>query len=128
MPRLKPCCSFIFATVNTDLQVLLWDKLSQTKLKSLERHKNSIKAVCIRYPLGISGSRNRVVNRIFENKTIYILMIYNRLGCNSSHFVELLVIEVDNLKVSIAIAKTKQNSFYQRYAYSFHRRVFRDFV
>ena len=41
------------------MQVLLWDKLSQAKLKSLERHRNSIRAVCIRQSLALSGSRDR---------------------------------------------------------------------
>eukprot|EP00090_Calanus_glacialis_P004077 TRINITY_DN13023_c0_g1_i1.p1 TRINITY_DN13023_c0_g1~~TRINITY_DN13023_c0_g1_i1.p1 ORF type:complete len:713 (+),score=103.45 TRINITY_DN13023_c0_g1_i1:114-2252(+) len=40
-------------------KVLLWDKRSQSKLKSLERHKNSIRSLCLRYPLAMSGSRDK---------------------------------------------------------------------
>ena len=48
----------ILAGLN-NAKVLLWDKLSQAKLKSLERHRNSIRAVCLRHPLALSGSRDK---------------------------------------------------------------------
>ena len=52
----SPLSGMVFTDM---LKVLMWDKRSQSKLKSLERHKNSIRSLCLRYPHAMSGSRDK---------------------------------------------------------------------
>ena len=40
-------------------KLLLWDKRSGAKLLSLERHRNRVRSLCLRYPLALSGSRDK---------------------------------------------------------------------
>ena len=48
----------IMAGLN-NAKVLLWDKHSGAKLATLERHRNSVRSLYLRYPLAISGSRDK---------------------------------------------------------------------
>jgi len=43
----------------TNAKLKLWDKRCHEKVKTLERHKNSVRAVCLRHPLALSGSRDK---------------------------------------------------------------------
>ena len=76
----------------------MWDKLSKTKLKTLERHRNSIRTVCSRYPLGLSGSRDKTAVLWDLDKGVAIRELKHSVDVRSVFFNNRIIITTDELK------------------------------
>jgi len=79
-------------------KVLLWDKRSQKKLKSLERHKNSVRSVCLRYPHAISGSRDKTALLWDLQKGCAIRELKHSIDVRSVYLNNRVIITADDYK------------------------------
>jgi hypothetical protein len=65
-------------------QIYVIDKLTGARLRTLQRHKNGIRCIQLRFPLALSGSRNSASQHLVvasaSNDEYMIMKVYNNLN------------------------------------------------
>jgi len=79
-------------------KVLLWEKRTKSKVKSLERHKNSIRSLCLRHPLAISGSRDKTALLWDVEKGQAIRELKHSIDVRSVYLNNRVIITTDDYK------------------------------